>query len=142
MKIGSLRHKVALCRAYDSITASDMVINDRTIAIPDLWADIAPVRGSLFLQNRAIMEGREAHSHFIVIRFAPNVDITAYAWVFEPRAQSGARWFKVLAVKEENEKGRWWRMECRLIEKGDVVAPTIKPVAEPSIFDPVAPKGF
>lgn len=129
--IKDLSHRITLCSARDE-TINSVEILLKRVGIFEAWAAIAPVRGQFFAGGFSVKEGREHYSHNIWIRFRPDMDITAWAWIFEPRP-SGARWYKVLAVEERDEAGRWWVMQCRLSQKGDdVVMPAKQDNAHPA----------
>jgi hypothetical protein len=134
MKISAFKHRVALCTAYDEALTEIAVLLKREKAF-DAWAAIDPVRGSFWLNQFAERENRESPSHTITIRWSPNYDISGYAWLFEQRAKSGGRWFKVLSVQELDDKARWWVFGCRLVEKGNTVTPGA-PADEGGMFAP------
>lgn len=130
VRISDLKHRVTLCSARDE-TANSVEILLKRVGVFNAWAAIAPVRGQFFAGGYAEKESRENYSHNVWIRFRPGIDITAWAWVYEHRP-SGARWYKVLSVEEVKESGRFWRMQCRLSQKGDDV---VEPASGAGAFD-------
>ena len=139
MRISQLTHRVALCSAYDEALTTTAVILKRQTAF-ETMARVVPVRGTFWLKNLAERENRENHSHLIYIRWSPNFDIGGYAWIFEQRAQSGGRWYKVISVREEDDAARWWMFAARIVEKGDVRLPDEATPRE-GAFAPRPPKG-
>lgn len=117
MKIGSLKHRVVLCSAYDEAVTETKVLLMRQRVV-ESWAGIIPVHGTFLLNGYAVREARESPSHYIRLRWGPDLDISGYAWVFEQRWRSGARWFKILDVTEDDEAARFWRLDARLVERG------------------------
>lgn len=128
--IASLRHMVALCSGSD-VVVSPGSIESRRPPIFTARADIQPKRAQQWSpQGFAAFDEKERPSHDVAIRFRPDIDITRAAWLFEERLQSGRRWFKVLGVVDVEERGRFWKLSCRLVEKGvEAPAPTQSPPA-------------
>lgn len=128
--ISDLRHRVTLCSAKDE-TVNNVDIMLKRVGVFDAWASIQPVRGQFFAGGYAEKESRDHYSHHVWIRFRSDLDITAWAWVYESRP-TGARWYKVLAVEEIDENGRFWRMQCRLSQKSE---DAVKPASGAGAFD-------
>lgn len=123
MRTADFKHRCALCSAHDVNVDEIKVLLVRQKVI-EFWGRIDPVRGSFMMSGHAERESRDNHSCLIWMRWAPSVDISGYAWVFEERKRSGCRWYKVLSVREENDASRFWRIEARLEERsGDAVRP-------------------
>jgi hypothetical protein len=119
----NFRHRIVLSRSYtESPTpeSTDIVIVRE--AIKEVWASVTPVKGSFYVNGQAMQENRNAFSHYIVIRYNRDMDITGYAWIYETRP-SGKRWYKVLAVEEMGERERFWQIQARLTQKSDLVNP-------------------
>lgn len=124
--LGRFKHRVTLATAKieQADDGANIVLSRR--AIGEVWASIAPVRGSYFLGTFAMMEGRENPSHWIVIRYNRDIDITGYGWLFE-RRPSGKRWYKIVLVQEVEEEGRFWVIQARLEQKSDTAPEPTKP---------------
>lgn len=125
----NFKHRVELTTSY---TAS---VNDVDIVLvrekrKTVLASITPVRGEFYLNGIAQQENRNAYSHYIIIRFNRDMDITGYAWIYEERP-SGNRWYKVISVEELGEKQRYWQICCRLVQKAeDADVPSEKHISE------------
>lgn len=71
------------------------------------------------------MEPREQRTHYIIMRYRSDIEITTAAWLHEARLKSAPRWFKILNVMDENELGEYWKFEVRLMENSDeAIEPT------------------
>lgn len=115
--LGKFTHRVVLAKSFVApINETDLVLVKEKIT--EVWASIVPVRGEFFLNGIAQQEHRNAYSHYIVIRYNRNMDITGYAWLYEKRP-SGNRWYKVTAVQEIEEKQRFWQIQARLVQKSE-----------------------
>lgn len=103
------------------------------------WASIKVSQGSLFnAEGSAVRQAESVRTHRVYIRFRRDIDFTQAAWLYEERLQSGARWFKILAVRDCDESGNLLEADCRLVERGvllqapkDVPAPVLGVVAMP-----------
>ena len=125
--LGRFVHRVQLTTSKIELASDQENIVLARHSVGEVWASITPVRGSYFLGTFAMMEGRENPSHWIVIRYNRDIDITGYGWLFE-RRPSGLRWYKIVLVQELNEDGRFWIIQARLEQKSDVAPePTKKP---------------
>lgn len=83
------------------------------------WAAIIPSVKSLFNSSgTAIKQSRDVRTHILVIRFRRDMDFTQAAWFYEQRLQSGGRWFKLLAMAEQDEGGEYLECDVRLVERG------------------------
>lgn len=121
--LGNFRHKVTLSSSYtEGENAIDLVLV-RT-AVKEVWASITPVRGAFYINGIATEESRNSYSHYIVIRYNRDMDISGYAWIYEDRP-SGKRWYKVISVQELGERQRFWQITTRLVQKAEDVAEPI-----------------
>lgn len=135
--VASLSHRVSLC------TANDVVLENGAYRITkekvlSMWASIEPKLGSMFSREGfTVMESTSRQTHVICMRYRRDFDITSSAWIYEERLQSAPRWFKILAVSDENDK---WYFKCRLVEQSDMVREPDEPVAscEPIVGGAVA----
>lgn len=105
------------------------------------WARVVATSNSYFNgAGDAIKQSRDARSHQICIRMRRDIDFTQAAWLYEERLQSGARWFKILDMREQNENGQYFEFDCRVVERGvslqppkpDAPAPVLGAVAMPA----------
>lgn len=124
-----LRHRIKLCSGSDVVLGTDIVLVREDVL--ETWAKIEPKTTSMF--SRAgynVLESRERQTHLITIRMRRDIDVTASAWVYEERLQSGARWFKILGIKEAYENGEFLVMSARLIERGEDLASPVDSATE------------
>lgn len=127
-RISDLKHRVVLCR-MDDVVASDGVMELRRDAVLSAWVSIVAKQASMFsTENVAIKESQDRQTHLITMRFRRDIDISAMAWVYEKRMQSGDRWFKVLGIKEQSEDGQFMVLSCRLVERGETMSKPAEPV--------------
>lgn len=119
-----LKHRIALCAGQDVVTDNGTLILTRKDVL-NTWAKIESKAASMFSrQGFAIMEDRNKQTHLISIRMRRDIDITSAAWVYEERMQSGARWFKVLGIKDDGEDSDVTILSCKIIQRGeDLVEP-------------------
>lgn len=129
VSLSSLTHRVKLCSAKDAVVDGGTVTLARQDALTT-WAAIKPKRGSFFVDGVAAMEDREKVSHCITIRFRPDVQISSTAWVYEERRAAPPRWYKVLAIVDREEKGRWTELDVRLVESSDDLVKPEAPVVD------------
>lgn len=123
--LNNFRHRVVLATSYTELASDDISNTDIVLArkeIQSVFASITPVKGSFYIGGFAMQENRNAFSHYIAIRYNPNLDITGFAWLYEDRP-SGKRWYKVLSVEEMGEKERFWIIQVRLQQKSDLANP-------------------
>jgi head-tail adaptor len=119
-----LRHRVKLCSAQDVITEDGELKFSRE-EVFTTWAQIEAKIASQF--NRSgenLLNEKERQTHLITIRFRRDIDVSSTAWIYEERAQSGARWFKVKGVRDLNEDGQFLQISASLLERGIVTPPT------------------
>lgn len=126
-----LKHRIALCAGKDVVTDGGTLVLVRQDVV-NTWAKIEAKAASMFSrQGFAIMEDGNKQTHLISIRMRRDIDITSSAWVYEERMQSGARWFKVLGIKDDGEDSDVTILSCRLIQRGeDLVEPVETPATE------------
>lgn len=121
--IRDLKHHVTLCSSNDVVTEDGALMITRE-GVVTTWAKIESRVESQFNRQGDNLDGaRFPRTHVITIRFRRDLDVTATAWLYEARAQSGARWFKVLGIRDLNEDGDWLVINASLIEKGIVPEP-------------------
>ena len=126
MKIRDLRHVVYLCRQDDVVEGTDFKL--RRESVLKMHAMIEPKRATQFSRHGAAMTKQDERTHIIKARYHPEIDVTAYAWIYEERRKSAPRWFKILQVSETEGKGSpYFMFECRLTEK------IVEPVAAPTV---------
>lgn len=118
-----LKNSIALCTADDAVLDGVMRLTRKDVV--NTWAKIDAKQPSMFGKSGyTIMEDRSKQTHIITIRARYDIDITSAAWIYEARAQSGDRWYKVLGIKDDGSDSGWTVLSCRLVEKGgEVVAP-------------------
>lgn len=114
---GRYKNRVTICRARDKVVDQDIFVARDNVFSANAY--IVAVRGSFFQDGYAVGESRVLYSHNIFIRVAPRFDVTGSAWIFEHRAITGARWYKILNTQDTCENGLEWRFLCRLVEKSD-----------------------
>lgn len=123
LSIASLNHRVAICTSTDVVISSGTI----TIAREDVyhaWAKIENKQSSSFSREGfSIQQPLNRQTHLITIRYRRDIDISAMAWLYEERLQSGARWFKVLGVKDQDSSAQFITLSCRLVERGDDLVP-------------------
>lgn len=122
--IGKFRHRLILCSQQDEITPETGMTLNRE-AVQTVRAKIEAKKASTFSANGATFnESQNTRSHIIYTRFLSDLDISTYAWLYEHRAKSSDRWFKILSVNETEMSGqRFYKFDCRLHEKGDSLVP-------------------
>lgn len=122
-----LKHRVMICTSQDVVVDGTTLVLARK-GVRETWAMVAESREQLFARDgMAIREQRDAASHKITIRYNPDQPITSAAWVYEARLKSEPRWYKVLAISDLGEQGRFSVLRCRLVEKSDgLLAPAPK----------------
>lgn len=115
--LARFRHRIVLATSFvASVNETDIVLVREQVK--EVWASITPVRGEFFINGIAQKENRNSYSHDIVIRYNSSMDISGYAWIYEDRP-SGKRWYKVTSVQEIDERGRFWCIQARLVQKSD-----------------------
>lgn len=121
--IASLRHKLQLCSQNDVVTEGGEFKYVRK-DVATVWGSIEAKASSTFSRHGAAMkDSRNKQTHIIMVRYNWDMNISAYAWLFEERRKSSPRWFKVLSAKETEGKGSQMLMlNCRLVERADDVA--------------------
>ena len=121
--IRDLKHYCALCSGKDVVTTDGTLVLVRE-DVTRTWMKIESKTTSMYSPaGYNIMENRERQTHLITMRMRRDLDISSAAWVYEERLQSGARWFKVLGVKDDGEDGDYMTLSARLIERGDDLVP-------------------
>lgn len=121
--IRDLKHRVALCSAKDVVTDTGSLVITREDVL-ETWAKIeSRVESQFNKQGDNLDAKRTPRTHVITIRFRRDIDVTSTAWIYEARAQSGARWFKVLGIRDLNEDSDWLVINASLLEKGIVPPP-------------------
>jgi head-tail adaptor len=128
-----LKNYVALCTALDVTTeGGDIVLLRKDVL--NTWAKVEAKQPSMFSKSGyAIMEERNRQTHLITIRARYDIEITSAAWIYEERMQSGARWYKVLGIKDDGTDTGFTVMSCRLVERGDNL---VDPIETPSTENP------
>ena len=119
--INEYSHRVAICAARDYVVGTDIFVG-RDIAFT-AWAKIAEQRGQFYQNGFAVAEARNNYSHFIFTRIAPRFSVTGTAWIYEKRALTGDRWYKIMDVRDFKEEGTEWCFSCRLVQKSDEAIP-------------------
>lgn len=129
------KHWMQVCSARDVIVGDQLQFSQKFIY--EGWAMINPRRQQTFsAEGHSVMEEKDRRTHFIHMRYNPNVEITTSAWIYEERRLSPPRWFKILFSGDEYEDGRYFKFDCRLMEAGDSII-------EPSDQNiPGIPNGF
>ena len=123
--IAQLAHRVAVCSQQDVVIDGDTINLVRRDAY-HAWCAIENKMSSMYSPNgMAIMDDRNRQTHIITVRFRRDIDIASTAWLYEERLQSGNRWFKVLGIKETDDRGEFMVLSCRLIERGSESAPPV-----------------
>lgn len=120
-----LKHIVMLCTSNDVVTDDGKLILIRENVVTT-WMKIEVKAASSF--SRAgynLDENTNKQTHIATMRFRRDFDISTAAWIYEERLQSGARWFKIIGVKEED--GKFMVLALHLVERGDNL---VEPVAE------------
>lgn len=131
--LNNFRHRVTLTHGQTEADDDTPNIVLRRTGVRNVAASITPIKGSFFLNGFALQENRNVASHYVVIRYNRDVDITGFAWLFEDRP-SGKRWYKVLEVQEMGERERFWQMCCRLQQKSDVASEPSKPKEDDGVL--------
>jgi len=131
--IKKFRHRVQVCRGEDVVVNGNLSFEKKFVY--DGWAMIVPRRASTFSPNgHTVFEEKDRRTHFIKMRYNPNVEITTAAWIYEARLKSPPRWFKILFVSDEFENSQFFNFECRLMEAGDdITEPGTQPQTIPGI---------
>lgn len=120
-----LKHRLSICTT-DDVTSTDGTLFITRKDVLTTWMKIEAKAASPF--SRAgynIEENEQKQTHLATMRFRRDFDISTAAWLYEERMQSGGRWFKVLATKEDD--GVWLVLALHLVERGDNL---VKPVAD------------
>lgn len=118
------KHRLSVCRQEDVVLENDLLYRKHEIYTG--WAMVERRRAQTFSPDgQSVLEEHNRRTHFIRMRYRPDVEITMAAWLYEHRMKSAPRWFKVLNVGDEYEDSRYFLFECRLMEQGDQ---TIKPI--------------
>lgn len=129
------KHFVQVCSARDVVVDGHLEFSQKFIY--EGWAMIEPRRQQTYSpEGQTIFEEKDRRTHFIRMRYRPDVEITTSAWLYEKRRLSAPRWFKILFSGDEYEDGRYFKFDCRLMEAGDHI---IEPTAESQLG---VPSGF
>ena len=117
------KHRLAVCRQEDVVVGSELVYAKQQIYTG--WAYIERRRAGTFsAQDQAVYAEKDQRTHFIRMRYRPDVLISTAAWLYEERLKSPPRWFKILFSGDEHEDSRYFYFECKLMERGDdVISP-------------------
>lgn len=130
--IADFKHRIAICSMQDVVEENGVMSLVRK-DVYHAWAKIIPMAQSLFNRDGdSVKQSREVRTHKIVIRFRRDIDFTVAAWIYEERLQSGSRWFKMISAVDQGEVGRYFEMDCRLVERGSNLNTPVDPVAKPS----------
>lgn len=112
------KHRVHVCRNEDVVVDGQLIFQRRSLF--EGWAMIDPRRTQTFgADGHSIYEERDRRTHFIRMRYNPDVEYSVAAWLYEERRKSPPRWFKILFSGDEYETSQYWKFECRLMERGD-----------------------
>lgn len=135
-----LKNRISLCKAEDVILSPTEIVITRTDVL-QTWAKVEAKQGSMYAPTGyAIMEERNKQTHIITIRARYDIDITSAAWIYEERMQSGARWYKVLKIRDDGTDTGFTVLSCRLVERGEnLVEPVVTAETENAkvrIIDP------
>src|ERR1044072_9133081 len=112
------KHRVHVCRNEDVV--ADGILKFQKVSLFQGRAMIDPRRTQTFsAEGHSVFEERDRRTHFIHMRYNPNVEYSTAAWIYEERAKSPPRWFKILFSGDEYEPSQYWKFDCRLMERGD-----------------------
>jgi head-tail adaptor len=121
MSIASLRHRLILCRQEDVVTENGEFKLNRSSVVA-IWASIKEKFPSNITNQGASTEDRNLRSHVIMSRYAPHINLSSMAWLYEARLKSSPRWFKILRVGQTETAGTlYFKVDARLTERGDHV---------------------
>lgn len=116
--LSEFKHRVSVCSMKDIVATGNSISLVRE-GVYSCWAAIIPSVKSLFnASGDAIKQSRDVRTHILVIRFRRDMDFTQAAWFYEQRRQSGGRWFKLLAMVDQDECGEFLECDVRLVERG------------------------
>lgn len=118
MKTADRKHRVVLCSQKSDVDENGNLLIKRQGAIEG-WACIDVAKASRFSNSGQVVSKDEAPTHVITMTYNPDVNISVAAWIYEHRLKSPPRWFKVLSVKNVEEKSRFMAMTVRLAEITD-----------------------
>lgn len=123
--IKKFKHRLTVCSQADVVVENKTMVLSRK-GIYTGWAMITNRRASAFsVEGQTVLEPREQRTHYIIMRYRSDIEITTAAWLHEARLKSAPRWFKILNVMDENELGEYWKFEVRLMENSDeAIEPT------------------
>lgn len=139
--VADLKHRVALCSQQDVVEEAASLVLVRKDVFHS-WAAIWPKASSAFSPSGFVVKDpQDQQTHEIYIRYRPNFDITTSAWVYEERAKSPARWFRVIRITNVNEDSQWLCLRCKLYESSDN-APEPDPQSEGITVHTELPRGF
>lgn len=117
--IKKFKHFVQVCSADDVADGKGGISYQKKMVLEG-WAMIEARRAqTIDPHGISVMEERDRRTHFIRMRYRPNVLITSSAWIYEHRRLSAPRWFKVLHWSDELEDGQYWKIECVQYEVSD-----------------------
>lgn len=152
IRITDLKHWVVLCAQHDIVMQADGTMVLAREGIAGMWAMIVPKRGSTFSREGYVVQDpgggkREIRSHIVTIRQRADLDITAFAWVYERKRQSPSRWFKLLGTMDTHEDGRFTSLDVVMLERGDTQSPVARvesdsPLPPGDNLGPVAPPSW
>lgn len=119
------KHRLAVCRQSDVISGNQLVYSKQQIYTG--WAYVERRRAGTFSdRDQAVLAEKDQRTHFIRMRYRPDVLISTAAWLYEEQLKSPPRWFKILFSGDEHEDSRYFYFECKLMERGDdVISPTM-----------------
>jgi hypothetical protein len=113
------KHLVQVCSAEDVADGNGGISYQKKM-IFEGWAMIVARRAqTVDPYGNTVMEERDRRTHFIHMRYRPNVLITSSGWIYEHRRLSAPRWFKILHWMDELEDGQYWKIECVQYEVSD-----------------------
>lgn len=140
--LASFRHRVAVCSMKDVVTADGGMSLSRQ-DVYRCWAAIIPSVKTLFGPGGdAVKQSRDVRTHILVLRARHDLDLSQSAWFYEQRLQTGGRWFKLLAMIDQNECGAYWECDVRLVERGFAMsAPAPEAASQSSLLQAQLPGG-
>lgn len=121
IQVGKMKDRVCISSMKDRVEDGSMMMTREGIitcwAMVDLW------RASYQAPTGYVVDAAdEKPTHYIYTRFRYDTIFTTATWIYNERLKSPPRWFKVIAVSDVDEEGRFTCFTCRLVEQSDSVS--------------------
>lgn len=123
LKVSDFRHMLILCSQNDVVMKNGMLAVKK-IGVMPVRCKIEQKASSMFSPHGATMkDSSDSRTHQVTMRYHPEINISAMAWLYEERLISPPRWFKILKVGQTEDQGSlFYIVDARITERSDFAA--------------------